>query len=201
MFRRERHVCPPWFAGGRSAADGIATDSRNITGDDLDGQVRSARRRRRGGRLTMTWSSAEGLEGAVVLVTGAAGGIGRSVAEAFAAAGARVCALDVDPRRRRRRRRACPATATRPCERPARHHRPRRRDRWDRRTPWPPRPPGPRRRRAAPAQRHRRDHRGRLGLPGRHQPQGVVLPDASRRPGRSARRAAGASRRSPRRDG
>ena len=49
----------------------------------------------------MAWSSAEGLESAVVVVTGAAGGIGRSVAEAFAAAGARVCAVDVDAPSRR----------------------------------------------------------------------------------------------------
>lgn len=38
----------------------------------------------------------DGLDGAVVLVTGAARGIGRSVATAFAAVGARVCALDLD---------------------------------------------------------------------------------------------------------
>ena len=45
----------------------------------------------------MAWTSTEGLEGAVVVVTGAAHGIGRSVAEAFATAGATVCALDLNP--------------------------------------------------------------------------------------------------------
>jgi len=45
----------------------------------------------------MAWTSTEGLDGTVVLVTGAARGIGRSVANAFAATGATVCALDLDP--------------------------------------------------------------------------------------------------------
>jgi NAD(P)-dependent dehydrogenase (short-subunit alcohol dehydrogenase family) len=43
----------------------------------------------------MAWNLASGLEGKGVLVTGAAGGIGREVALAFAAAGARVAAVDV----------------------------------------------------------------------------------------------------------
>jgi NAD(P)-dependent dehydrogenase (short-subunit alcohol dehydrogenase family) len=38
-----------------------------------------------------------GLEGEGVLVTGGAGGIGRAVAATFAHAGARVCAVDLDP--------------------------------------------------------------------------------------------------------
>jgi NAD(P)-dependent dehydrogenase (short-subunit alcohol dehydrogenase family) len=43
----------------------------------------------------MTWSMSSGLEGKGVVVTGAAGGIGREVARAFAAAGAQVAAVDV----------------------------------------------------------------------------------------------------------
>jgi NAD(P)-dependent dehydrogenase (short-subunit alcohol dehydrogenase family) len=44
----------------------------------------------------MTWSVRAGLEGKGVVVGGAAGGIGREVVAAFAGAGARVAALDVD---------------------------------------------------------------------------------------------------------
>jgi 3-oxoacyl-[acyl-carrier protein] reductase len=43
----------------------------------------------------MTWSMGSGLEGKGVIVTGAAGGIGREVARAFAAAGAQVAAVDL----------------------------------------------------------------------------------------------------------
>ncbi len=43
----------------------------------------------------MAWSVASGLEGKGVIVTGAAGGIGRATAEAFATAGARVMAVDL----------------------------------------------------------------------------------------------------------
>ena len=43
----------------------------------------------------MAWSIASGLEGQGVIVTGAAGGIGRATAEAFATAGARVMAVDL----------------------------------------------------------------------------------------------------------
>jgi len=43
----------------------------------------------------MSWTVGAGLHGQGVLVTGAAGGIGRAVAEAFAACGARVAALDL----------------------------------------------------------------------------------------------------------
>ena len=43
----------------------------------------------------MAWNLASGLDGKGVVVTGAAGGIGREVALAFAAAGARVCAIDL----------------------------------------------------------------------------------------------------------
>ena len=43
----------------------------------------------------MSWSVGAGLEGKGVVVTGAAGGIGREVALAFAIAGARVAAIDL----------------------------------------------------------------------------------------------------------
>ncbi len=46
--------------------------------------------------LDPTWSLGAGLEGKGVIVTGAAGGIGRAVAEGFAAVGARVMAVDLD---------------------------------------------------------------------------------------------------------
>lgn len=44
----------------------------------------------------MVWSVGAGLEGKGVIVTGAAGGIGRAVAEAFATTGARVMAVDLE---------------------------------------------------------------------------------------------------------
>jgi NAD(P)-dependent dehydrogenase (short-subunit alcohol dehydrogenase family) len=44
----------------------------------------------------VTWSVGAGLEGKGVVVTGAGGGIGAAVARAFAEAGARVCAADVN---------------------------------------------------------------------------------------------------------
>jgi len=46
----------------------------------------------------MTWSVGAGLEGKGVIVTGASGGIGRKVAEAFAMTGAHVMAVDLDQR-------------------------------------------------------------------------------------------------------
>ena len=47
----------------------------------------------------MTWSVGAGLEGRGVIVTGAAGGIGAAVARGFAAAGAKVMAVDLDQAR------------------------------------------------------------------------------------------------------
>ena len=44
----------------------------------------------------MTWSVGAGLDGKGVIVTGAAGGIGRAVAQAFSATGAKVMAVDLD---------------------------------------------------------------------------------------------------------
>jgi NAD(P)-dependent dehydrogenase (short-subunit alcohol dehydrogenase family) len=47
----------------------------------------------------MGWSVGAGLEGKGVIVTGASGGIGRAVAEAFATTGAKVMAVDLDQAR------------------------------------------------------------------------------------------------------
>jgi NAD(P)-dependent dehydrogenase (short-subunit alcohol dehydrogenase family) len=44
----------------------------------------------------MGWSVGAGLDGKGIIVTGAAGGIGKAVAEAFAIAGARVMAVDLE---------------------------------------------------------------------------------------------------------
>ena len=44
----------------------------------------------------MTWSIGAGLEGKGVIVTGAAGGIGKAVAQAFSTTGAKVMAVDLD---------------------------------------------------------------------------------------------------------
>lgn len=47
----------------------------------------------------MAWSVGAGLEGKGVIVTGATGGIGKAVAEGFAATGAKVMAVDLDQSR------------------------------------------------------------------------------------------------------
>src|SRR5262245_9737167 len=47
----------------------------------------------------MAWSVGAGLDGKGVIVTGAAGGIGRAVAQAFSTTGARVMAVDLDQAR------------------------------------------------------------------------------------------------------
>jgi NAD(P)-dependent dehydrogenase (short-subunit alcohol dehydrogenase family) len=47
----------------------------------------------------MAWSVGAGLEGKGVIVTGAAGGIGKAVAQAFSATGAKVLAVDLDQAR------------------------------------------------------------------------------------------------------
>jgi NAD(P)-dependent dehydrogenase (short-subunit alcohol dehydrogenase family) len=47
----------------------------------------------------MSWSVGAGLEGKGIIVTGASGGIGKAVAEAFATTGAKVVAVDLDQAR------------------------------------------------------------------------------------------------------
>src|SRR5262249_4201367 len=49
-----------------------------------------------GGQAGMSWNIGAGLEGKGVIVTGAAGGIGREVALAFAKAGSHVAACDIN---------------------------------------------------------------------------------------------------------
>ena len=175
---RIRSSFGPSGAGASGPLGRPATDSRNITGDDRNGASRLASRdaRERGDAGALGRPAAT-----VVLVTGAARdrpggrrGVRRLPAHASGprrrpavddvVAGARpatgtsaaACATS-RPRRSRRLIGDVVALA----------------GRFDHLAHA--------RRRAAPAQRHRRDHRGRLGLPGRRQPQGVVLPDARRR--------------------
>src|SRR5436309_29982 len=75
-------------------------DVHRLLPDEVRGEAvdqwlsREACLRERGGRLAP--ADGTGLAGKSVVVTGAGGGIGRAVASAFAAAGARVCAADVN---------------------------------------------------------------------------------------------------------
>ena len=81
-YRSEKVLADP-PRSGRSARPAAVTASRSRTREETD----------------MTWSVGAGLEGRGVIVTGAAGGIGKAVAEAFATTGARVMAVDLDQAR------------------------------------------------------------------------------------------------------
>lgn len=70
-----------------------------IAGNDCDAPSTGGAGSVTGAMGTETWSVGAGLEGRGVLVTGAAGGIGRAVTKAFASAGAKVVAVDVDQSR------------------------------------------------------------------------------------------------------
>ena len=129
----------------------------------------------------MAWSTGGGIEGTVVVVTGSRRGVSAGRSPRRSAPPARTW---------------WPSTSMPPGSRDARRLAGRRRHarrtvRGPRRPDVPPvdlrrgagalrslRSPRPRRRGPAPACRHRRDHRGRLGLPGRHQPESDVLPHA-----------------------
>ena len=160
------------------------------------GAARSCRPRAAEG--AMSFNLASGLEGKCVLVTGAAGGIGREVALAFGAAGARVAAsisTRTSSRRWSPRWKAgricrwlpiCARRRARAARRAA-----------DRR---PARRAGLRRRRLR-RRRRRRRVRGRLGFPARHQPQIDLLPRQAAAQAARARAAAAASSTSPRKAG
>ena len=73
----------------------------------------------------MTWSVGAGLEGKGVILTGAAGGIGAAVARAFASAGAKVMAVDLDQADSTSSSAGSRAAATSGGRRPARPRHPR----------------------------------------------------------------------------
>ena len=127
----------------------------------------------------MTWSIGAGLEGKGVIVTGATGGIGKAIVEAFATTGAKVLAVDLDQSKvddvvsglegsghigmaanvgEYATHQAMVDRAIAELRQLLLPHQ--------------------RRRRAAPQGQPGRGDRGGLGLPARHQPQGGVLPGA-----------------------
>ncbi len=101
-------VRPPLDCQSRAAVglESIAAPgARTSEPRNFEQRKAAARRRPEGvpadgrGMAEGTWSVGAGLEDRGVIITGAAGGIGRAIAKAFATAGARVLAIDVDQSR------------------------------------------------------------------------------------------------------